>query len=395
MKIQFKKEAEISATSNAIENGMITCTERGIYIGTGENYLLYDGLSIENFQQTMCKAIEPAIEYNGQFYYNITESELYVAYNNAWIKVNKFNQADLDLSEYAKKADIPDITNLATKDEIPVLDGYALKTDVDAKDAEIEAKIGDLTTLNTTAKDSVVNAINELNTGGNVDLSNYTPLPQFNTLQGIVTQYREEEIKLIQAESEKNALQETTIQDNGVKINQNTVDIGDKTQLKTGAKGDLTSAINEVYDTINGISLPDLQIKLVVDLVFPVGSVYISLNSALDPNTQFPNTTWVKISSGKFLENTTDAGQVGVEVAAGLPNIYGWISTGDKGMTTRSGGAFTNGSTRSGRTCSQVANSGADWCDWHFNASNSNAIYGRSSTVQPSSIKCFIWKRTA
>ena len=42
--------------------------------------------------------------------------------------------------EFARKSDIPDISNLATKDEIPSLDGYATTTELETKVDKIEGK---------------------------------------------------------------------------------------------------------------------------------------------------------------------------------------------------------------------------------------------------------------
>ena len=45
-------------------------------------------------------------------------------------EVVKDVEVDFDLDEYALKTDIPDVSNFATKDEIPNLDGYAKTTDI-------------------------------------------------------------------------------------------------------------------------------------------------------------------------------------------------------------------------------------------------------------------------
>lgn len=123
-------------------------------------------------------------------------------------------------------------------------------------------------------------------------------------------------------------------------------------------------------------------------LMFPVGYVMI-LATNIDPNKTIGG-TWQKIKSGKFLEATEDAGQLKVEVQPGLPNI-----TGDTG-----GGIIEEGSPHP---------SGCFWTDWSLrhghnygldhpifmDASRCNPIYGRSSTVQPSSIKVAMWIRVA
>lgn len=85
---------------------------------------------------------------------------------------------------------------------------------------------------------------------------------------------------------------------------------------------------------------------------------------------------------GRFLEGTT----VGKYISAGLPNITGHFGTG--GSTPmlwreHTGGAFTNGATFNVEFFGNK-NSGNGRTDYlTFYASNSNSIYGSSSTVQP------------
>lgn len=65
-----------------------------------------------------------------------------------------------------------------------------------------------------------------------------------------------------------------------------------------------------------------------------------------------------------------------------------FVDVGTSGVFSKSGSrGYVNISSRNG-TSGYPTNI-------DFNASNSNKIYGASSTVQPSSIKCKIWQRTA
>ena len=104
--------------------------------------------------------------------------------------------------------------------------------------------------------------------------------------------------------------------------------------------------------------------------------------------------TWTKIEAGRFIEATATAGQVGTNVAAGLPNITGtWgFARGAFGSQYSATGAFRytpRGSTQ------PAGESGAGDGELDFNASRSSTIYGNSSTVQPKSIRAFVWRRTA
>ena len=52
-----------------------------------------------------------------------------------------------------------------------------------------------------------------------------------------------------------------------------------------------------------------------LDLFYPVGSLYMSMNSSFDPNAVWGG-TWTKIEAGRFIEATTTAANVGTNVAA-------------------------------------------------------------------------------
>lgn len=145
---------------------------------------------------------------------------------------------------------------------------------------------------------------------------------------------------------------------------------------------------------------------------YPVGSIYTSIEATFDPNTAWGG-TWEKITAGKFLEATETAADVGTNVAAGLPNIEGAFNSSSPNNTTSAMlttfGLSTNGAFRAHNNYTGTARFGestfgvttGDHTDgsWAtgatFDASRSNSIYGSSTTVQPESIKVFIWKRVA
>lgn len=91
-----------------------------------------------------------------------------------------------------------------------------------------------------------------------------------------------------------------------------------------------------------------------------------------------------------IIEGTTDVSALGDLVEAGLPNIQGSFAT----MTedTRQTDAFTTG-TRIETQLVDIADKGGWGYPYqvYFAASNSNSIYGNSSTVQPQTIKAFYY----
>lgn len=84
-------------------------------------------------------------------------------------------------------------------------------------------------------------------------------------------------------------------------------------------------------------------------------------------------------------ENDTE---VGSYKAAGLPNITGSIGV-RAGVDTHNDGAF---SYSRGESTAQISTSGSgEDVRWLFNASNSNPIYGNSTTVQPEAIAVYFY----
>ena len=134
----------------------------------------------------------------------------------------------------------------------------------------------------------------------------------------------------------------------------------------------------------------------IVDLIYPVGSIYMSMNSA-NPEKLFGG-KWEQLPSGYFLESATSG--AGDTVAAGLPNIKGSFKhnntySGSNVNSDGFSGALRSKAVSGTQYYLSGRSSGSGWYDWEFDASYSNSIYGRSTTVQPPAIKCYMWKRTA
>lgn len=144
-------------------------------------------------------------------------------------------------------------------------------------------------------------------------------------------------------------------------------------------------------------------ISATISSIYPVGSIYItvSTSSTCPIANLIPNSTWVKVSSGRVLQGADSSQTPGQTIAAGLPNLYGKFRAGttDNGFCTfyvSTGGVFTTEDV--GSALYNVENTGGSSKTAKrivFNAKNDNSIYGNSSTVQPPAYCVNIWKRTA
>ena len=131
----------------------------------------------------------------------------------------------------------------------------------------------------------------------------------------------------------------------------------------------------------------------------PVGSIYQSTDPT-SPAALFGG-TWEEIASDRVLMGASRNHAAGTTVEAGLPNITGsLIETaadsspfrGSKAGLSKSGALrFTEVNTSWG---GYGGNNGSTY-NIEFNASRSNPIYGRSSTVQPAAYYVHIWRRVA
>lgn len=134
----------------------------------------------------------------------------------------------------------------------------------------------------------------------------------------------------------------------------------------------------------------------------PVGSIYQS-TAPTSPAALFGG-TWEEIASDRVLMGASRSHAAGTTVEAGLPNITGsvvpksaniynlFISESGATMT----GAFYNTgvfSSYGAADATNVTNSLPQ--DLYFDASRSNSIYGRSTTVQPAAYYVHIWRRVA
>lgn len=103
--------------------------------------------------------------------------------------------------------------------------------------------------------------------------------------------------------------------------------------------------------------------------------------------------TWEQIASERALMGASSRHAAGSTVEAGLPNITGGVTA----FSKKTEGAFTEGEfvDRTVSNYKDSINNDINRYCMQFNASNSNAIYGRSSTVQPAAYYVYIWHRVA
>lgn len=192
----------------------------------------------------------------------------------------------------------------------------------------------------------------------------------------------------------------------------------DKTLSVEGAPADAKA----VGDALKGIKLPiatattlggvKVGSGLTVDAdgtlsadsalaAYPVGSIFQTV-STTSPAALFGG-TWQEIAQNRVLMGASYAHAAGTTVEAGLPNIAGSLSeTSNDGKTTPFRG---NKNAISSIGALAVTEASSPFCgyaryegsayDISFNASRSNAIYGRSTTVQPAAYYVHIWRRVA
>lgn len=120
---------------------------------------------------------------------------------------------------------------------------------------------------------------------------------------------------------------------------------------------------------------------------YPVGSVYITVSSTL-PAAIASIGTWVQMATGKTLWNVDpNVTAPGTEIEAGLPDHTHTYSAKEY---TGSYGKYE----RAVWSCGDSGGVGPTAAEFS-NASESNAIYGKSDTVQPPAIAVTMWQRTA
>ena len=130
---------------------------------------------------------------------------------------------------------------------------------------------------------------------------------------------------------------------------------------------------------------------------YPVGSIYQS-TAPTSPAALFGG-TWQEIAQNRVLMGASRSHAAGTTVEAGLPNITGSVGRFASGhhsneLDRKQGALSYSGQ---GDNLGYYSSSGSYGYGYYidFNASSSNAIYGRSNTVQPAAYYVHIWRRVA
>jgi len=148
--------------------------------------------------------------------------------------------------------------------------------------------------------------------------------------------------------------------------------------------GTLVQQFRAVIDALKGEAADKLG-------YYPVGSIYQSTDPT-SPAALFGG-SWEEIASERVLMGASSTHAAGTTVKAGLPNITGTLSDvmGSFYAYPSGSGAFSV----KGIGRSLENGSSGNYGNISFDASKSNAIYGRSSTVQPAAYYVHIWRRVA
>lgn len=159
-------------------------------------------------------------------------------------------------------------------------------------------------------------------------------------------------------------------------------------------------------DGVHGIPTGTLvrQFRAVIDALkgeaadklgyYPVGSIYQSTDPT-SPAALFGG-SWEEIASERVLMGASSTHAAGSTVKAGLPNLKGSFSgVASTAYPNLSNSGTLSINTNNGGLAGYEGGSYGSNCTVSFDASKSNAIYGRSSTVQPAAYYVHIWHRVA
>ncbi len=152
--------------------------------------------------------------------------------------------------------------------------------------------------------------------------------------------------------------------------------------------------IQDVQDELDD----KLAISSLLDKVYPVGTIYMSLND-VSPSS-FIGGSWEPLPEGKALWTASSGLSITNDsvniIGAGLPNIIGnlglsYTSSLEKAWADDSA-LYLNYFAEGYHTQRLL---GGNYGDISFNARRYNSVYGNSTTVQPPAYKVYAWKRTA
>ena len=165
-----------------------------------------------------------------------------------------------------------------------------------------------------------------------------------------------------------------------------------------------TKYLKQNGETIYPVTSADNIFDL-VDKIYPVGSIYMSVNNT-NPETLFGG-TWTQIAQGRTIFGAGTLGSntytAGTTVNAGLPNVSGKVvraysdfNKGNNNYSQYVSNPFYYNESETFGTTSNVTDGTNDGVrNIYMDLSRSNSIFGNSTTVQPNAFVCYIWQRTA
>lgn len=151
--------------------------------------------------------------------------------------------------------------------------------------------------------------------------------------------------------------------------------------------GTLVQQFRAVIDALKGEAADKLG-------YYPVGSIYQSTDPT-SPAALFGG-SWEEIASERVLMGASSTHAAGTTAKPGLPNLKGSFSgVASTAYPNLSNSGALSINTNNGGLAGYEGGSYGSNCTVSFDASKSNAIYGRSSTVQPAAYYVHIWHRVA
>ena len=168
----------------------------------------------------------------------------------------------------------------------------------------------------------------------------------------------------------------------------------DKTLSVEGAPADAKA----VGDALKGVISAD-AVKTLIANALAEDHAKIKFWVSEDPTSPAAlfGGSWEEIASERVLMGASSTHAAGTTVEAGLPNITGdsWLRPNNNTITENGPFYLTDSEKRNPPVGNFNGDSKTPSTTVGFDASKSNAIYGRSSTVQPAAYYVHIWHRVA
>ena len=142
-----------------------------------------------------------------------------------------------------------------------------------------------------------------------------------------------------------------TVEISALNISTNNLPIS--SSLNSESTNETASSSKVVYDTIIGVQNTIPKTEDIIDLIYPVGSIYMTVNRDINPGTILPNTTWQPIGQGRTLIGAgtgKDSANVSKTFESGANG--GWYNavavSHNHSASTGSSGGHSHGSGESG-----------------------------------------------